>query len=143
EGRLDSAAEHSGLSAGGNEAATGSSARLCGVQIERFDIGPAWRQRWNEHGLSRSARAQTGFFWPPPSSLRRAQGRLSTARRGGGKRWGRRVLRRLVGSARSETWRGGAARHPPARADREGRRAGYRRIRSCCLQLLARATPAG
>ena len=56
---------------------------------------------------------------------------------------GHRVLRGLVGSTRSEARRRGAARHPPARADREGRRAGYRRIGSCRLQFLARAAPTG
>ena len=55
----------------------------------------------------------------------------------------RSALCRLVGSARAETWRRSAARHPPARADREGRRARYRRIGSCRLQLVARAAPAG
>ena len=50
----------------------------------------------------------------------------------------RRIFRCLVGSARAEARRRGAARYPPAGADREGRRAGYRRIRSCRVQLLAR-----
>ena len=48
----------------------------------------------------------------------------------GGKRWGHRVLRGLVGSTRAKARRRGTARHSPARADREGRRAGHRRIGS-------------
>ena len=105
----------------GSAAAAGSSGRLPGVQIQRFSIGPARRQRWNEHGFSRSARPQTGFF--RPLSSRAARGRMK----------GVKVLSRLVGSTRAQPRRRGAARYPPAGADRERRRAEYRRIGSYCI----------
>ena len=60
----------------------------------------------------------------------------------GEEEWGR-LFRRLVGSTRAKARRRGAARHSPAGADREGRRAGYRRIGSCRIQFLARAAPTG
>ena len=44
-----------------------SSARLRGVQIERFGIGAPKRQRRNEHGFSRTARPSRQMLPGPPS----------------------------------------------------------------------------